>query len=54
MKKYKVLCSVDGKSTEQIVSANSPSDARKIVEKQFNGSRVVIFNVQDTSTGFYN
>ena len=53
MKKFRVTFTVDGKRSEEYVSATGGTEARKIVEKKFSNSKVAIINVQDTTTGFY-
>ncbi len=53
MKQFKVNFTVDGRKSEQIVSATGFSEAKKIVEAQYANSKVIIINVQDKSTGFY-
>lgn len=53
MKQFKVNFTVNGKRTEQYVSATGFTEAKKIIEAQFANSKVTIINVQDTSTGFY-
>ena len=53
MKDIKVTFMVDGKRTEEYVTANGGSDVRKIIEKRFCNCKVVIINVQDVTKGFY-
>ena len=45
MDRYSVKFSIDGRRTEEIVSANSSSDARKFVEARYNGSKITIWSV---------
>ncbi|MEG0409218.1 MAG: hypothetical protein RR623_10130 [Bacilli bacterium] len=45
MAKWEVNFSINGKRTNQIVSAFSSIDARKIIEAQFSGSKIVIWNI---------
>ena len=42
---YKVIFYVDGRKTEQIVSARNYQEARDIVNSQYAGHNVTIFNV---------
>ncbi len=45
MTNWEVNFSVNGKRTSQIVSAFSSIDARKIIETQFAGNKIVIWNI---------
>lgn len=53
MKKFKVKFKVDGKETEQCVSAVNATDAKKIIDMQYSNNKVTYVNIQDLSTGFY-
>lgn len=53
MKQYQVTFTVNGKRTQQNVSANSYSDAKKLVQAQYSGSNVVIVNCKDLTTGYF-
>lgn len=53
MIQFKVAFTVNGKRTEQIVSATGPTEAKRLVQAQYAGSKVVIINTKDLKTGFY-
>ncbi len=53
MKEFKIKFKVDGKETEQYVNAITATEAKKIIEKQYNNSKVTFINIRDLSTGFY-
>ena len=44
MYKWKIEFTVNGIRTEAIVSANSSIDAKKLIEWQYSGQRVCVFN----------
>ena len=48
MAMHQYLCSfsIDGKRTEQIVSANGMLEAKKIIEAQYKGCRITWWNVK--------
>ena len=46
MYQYKVTFSVDGHRTEQVVTARTSVDARRLIEAQYPNSKVIIWNVQ--------
>lgn len=43
-KKYRLVFSVDGKRTEQEVSAFMMADAKKLIEAQYSGHKVTFFS----------
>ena len=45
MTQYKIVFMVDNRRTEQIVTAFNTNEAKKLIEAQYSGSRVVIHNV---------
>ena len=45
MPMYKCVFLVNGRRTEQVVAANNPIDARKLVESQYSGCKVLIITV---------
>ena len=53
MRTYIVRFQVNGKTYETQIRANSYSDAKKSVEMQYPGQRVVIINCKETSTGWF-
>lgn len=53
MRKYQVKFTVNGKRTQQIVDATSYSDAKKLVQVQYSGNKVVIVNCKDLTTGYF-
>ncbi len=53
MRTYIVRFTVNGKTMETTVRAQSPNDAKKAVELQYPGQRVAIVNCKDTTTGYY-
>jgi len=53
MRQHLVTFIVNNKKTEQVVSATGPSEAKRIVQDQYAGSKVTIVNVKDLKTGWY-
>lgn len=45
MKQWKIVFHINGRRFETIISANSHMDARRLLEAQYSGSKVVIFSV---------
>ena len=45
MMQFKAVFYIDGKRFEQIYTANSTSDVRYIIKKQYSGCNVSIFDV---------
>ena len=45
MNRYKCVFMVNGTRTEQIVNANTAFEARKLVEAQYGGAKIVWVNV---------
>ena len=43
--KFKAVFYIDGKRFEQVYTANSSSDVRFLIQKQYAGCNVSIFNV---------
>lgn len=43
-KKYHLVFTVDGRRTEQDVSAFMMSDAKKLIESQYSGHKVTFFS----------
>lgn len=46
MSKYLVIFTVDGRRTEEVVSASNSLDARRIIEARYKGSKIIFFNVK--------
>ena len=53
MREFDIKFKVDGKETEQRVSAITATEAKKIIEQQYSGCKVTIINIRDLKTGFY-
>lgn len=53
MRTYIIRFQVNSKTLETTITARSPSDAKKSVQMQYAGQRVIILNCKDTSTGYY-
>lgn len=53
MRTYIVRFTVNGKTMETTIRAQSAYDAKKAVEMQYPGQRVAIVNCKDTTTGHY-
>lgn len=53
MRQYQVLFTVNGKQMKQNIVAVSYSDAKKMVQAQYSGSKVVIVNCKDLTTGYF-
>lgn len=53
MREYLVTFTVDNKRYQQTISASSPTDAKRAVQSQYNGSRVGIINCKDLKMGYY-
>ncbi len=49
MKQYEVVFRVDGRRTETVVSAYTRSDAEKLVEAQYSGSKVSIIRISSVN-----
>lgn len=45
MPQWKVVFTVNGRRSEEVISANTSYDARELVEAQYAGQRVVFINV---------
>ena len=45
MAQYNVQFSIDGRRTQEIVSAYNTNDARKIIEARYTGAKIVIWSV---------
>lgn len=45
MAQYNVQFSIDGRRTQEIVSAYNTNDARKIIEARYIGAKIVIWGV---------
>lgn len=45
MNTYKVIFTVDGKRTEQVVKASSNEEAKKIIKNMYYGSRIVFTGI---------
>ena len=45
MSQYNVQFSIDGRRTQEIVSAYNTNDARKIIEARYIGAKIVIWSV---------
>lgn len=45
MSQYKVVFSVNGRRTEQYVNAFNTNDAKKIIEAQYAGQKIIFFSV---------
>lgn len=45
LRQFKVKYTVNGRGAESVVSAMSAFDARQLIEAQYPGSRVIIYNV---------
>ena len=43
---YHITFTVDGKRTEQTITAFSIADAKKLIEAQYSGHRVTFFGVK--------
>ena len=41
MNKYKCVFTVDGRRTEQIITANTSFDAKKLIEAQYQNCRIL-------------
>lgn len=48
MAQYNVQFSIDGRRTQEIVSAYNTNDARKIIEARYIGAKIVIWGVQSS------
>ena len=46
MHQYKITFSVDGRRTEQIVSANSTYDAKRLIEAQYPNCKINFLNIK--------
>jgi hypothetical protein len=44
MQQWKISFSVNGHRSEQIVSANSSFDAKKIIEAQYSGQKITFWS----------
>lgn len=44
MQQWKISFSVNGHRSEQIVSANTSIDAKKIIEAQFSGQKITFWS----------
>lgn len=53
MRAYIVRFTVNGKTMEATIRAQSVNDAKKAVQMQYPGQRVSIVNCKDTTTGYY-
>ena len=49
MAQYNVQFSIDGRRTQEIVSAYNTNDARKIIEARYIGAKIVIWSVTTVS-----
>ena len=45
MAQYNVQFSIDGRRTQEIVSAYNTNDARKIIEARYTGAKIVMWSV---------
>lgn len=53
MAEFRVAFTVDGRRAEQTVSATGPTEAKRLIQAQYAGSRVSIINVKNLATGCY-
>ncbi len=53
MRTYIVRFTINGKTMETTIRAQSYHDAKKAVELQYPGQRVAIINCKDTTTGYF-
>lgn len=47
MRKYLIDYSVNGSRTQQVITANSRTDAEKLLKAQYPNARITIWRVQD-------
>ena len=41
MNKYEISCSINGKRTAQVVTANTSHDARELLKAQYPGAKIM-------------
>lgn len=53
MREYLITFTVNSSRYQQKVTASSPTEAKRAIQAQYSGQRVVIVNCKDLKMGYY-